>query len=86
VIEYVDNSNALLNQLNHLLLPDGYILIGTPNLANNDLPCPDVSGYYNSIHAPYHLHLYTTKSFESLSCRQERKAVNFLTDFITPLS
>jgi SAM-dependent methyltransferase len=77
VSEYVDDSNALLSQLNYLLAPGGYILIGTPNAANIDLTRPDVSNHYNPIYAPYHLHFYTAKPLESLASRQERKAVEF---------
>jgi len=77
VSEYVDDSNALLSQLNYLLAPDGYILIGTPNAANIDLTRPDVSNHYNPIYAPYHLHFYTAKPLESLASRQEREAVEF---------
>ena len=77
MIEYVDDSNALLSQLNYLLAPSGYILIGTPNAANIDLTRPDVSDHYNPIHPPYYVHLYTAKPLESLGCRQEREAVEF---------
>jgi SAM-dependent methyltransferase len=77
VIEHVDDPDALLSELNHLLAPGGYILIGTPNAANIDLTRPDISDHYNPIHAPYHLHLYTPKTLESLGNCQGWEAVEF---------
>jgi SAM-dependent methyltransferase len=77
VIEHIDDPDALLSELNHLLAPGGYILIGTPNAANIDLTRPDISDHYNPIHAPYHLHLYTPKTLESLGSRQGWEAVEF---------
>ena len=77
MIKYVDHFNALLSQLNYLLAPGGYILIGTSNAANIDLTRPEVYHHYNPIHAPYHLHLYTAKPLESLGFRQKRETVDF---------
>jgi 2-polyprenyl-3-methyl-5-hydroxy-6-metoxy-1,4-benzoquinol methylase len=77
VIEHVEDPNALLGELDGLLAPGGYILIGTPNTANIDLTRPNVSDFYNQVHVPYHLHLYTHESLELLGCRQGWKAVDF---------
>jgi len=77
VIEHVEDPNALLSELDTLLAPGGYILIGTPNAANLDLSKPSVSDFYNEVHVPYHLHLYTGKSLESLGYRQGWKSVDF---------
>ncbi|MCC5610260.1 class I SAM-dependent methyltransferase [Nostoc sp. CHAB 5834] len=41
VIEHVEDPNALLSELDSLLAPGGYILIGTPNAANIDVNQPD---------------------------------------------
>jgi SAM-dependent methyltransferase len=77
VIEHIEDPNELLSQLNSLLSPGGYILIGTPNAANIDLNHPDLSDYYNEVHVPYHLHLYTRQSLELLGCRQGWEPVDF---------
>lgn len=77
VIEHVEDPKALLCELDALLAPGGHILIGTPNAANIDLTQPNVSDYYNPVHVPYHLHLYTRESIESLGCRQGWEPVDF---------
>jgi SAM-dependent methyltransferase len=77
VIEHVEDPHALLSELDALLAPGGHILIGTPNAANIDLNQPSVSDYYNEVHVPYHLHLYTRSSLESLGRRQGWKPVDF---------
>jgi SAM-dependent methyltransferase len=77
VIEHVEDPNALLHELDTLLAPGGYILIGTPNAANLNLNQSSVSDFYNEVHVPYHLHLYTRKTLESLGRRQGWKPVDF---------
>lgn len=77
VLEHIEEPRALLSDLDKLLAPGGYILIGTPNAANIDLNQPNISDYYNEVHVPYHLHLYTRASLESLGRRQGWKAVDF---------
>ncbi len=77
VIEHVEDPKALLCELDDLLAPGGHILIGTPNAANINLTQPSVSDYYNPVHVPYHLHLYTRESIESLGCRQGWEPVDF---------
>lgn len=77
VIEHVENPRTLLSQLDALLAPGGHILIGTPNATNIDLAQPHVSDYYNSVHVPYHLHLYTRESMESLGSDQGWESVDF---------
>ena len=77
VIEHVEDPNTLLCELDSFLAPGGYILIGTPNAANIDLTQPSVSDYYNEVHVPYHLHLYTRESLEPLGRRQGWQPVDF---------
>lgn len=77
VIEHVEDPNTLLCELDGFLAPGGYILIGTPNAANIDLTQPSLSDYYNEVHVPYHLHLYTRESLESLGRRQGWQPVDF---------
>jgi SAM-dependent methyltransferase len=77
VIEHVEDPHALLCELNTLLAPGGYILIGTPNAANIDLTQASLSDYYNPVHVPYHLHIYTRNSLESLGHRQGWELVDF---------
>lgn len=77
VIEHVEDPNTLLSELNSLLAPGGYILIGTPNAANLDLSQPNKSDFYNAVHVPYHLHIYTRSVVESLGIKQEWKPVGF---------
>jgi hypothetical protein len=60
-----------------LLSPGGYIAIGTPNAAKLDLTRPRLSNYYNPVHVPYHLHIYTPESLESLGSRQGWEPVEF---------
>jgi SAM-dependent methyltransferase len=77
VIEHVEDPNALLSELDALLAPGGYILIGTPDAANLDLTKPNVPDFYNYVHVPYHLHMYTREVLESLGYRQGWKPVGF---------
>lgn len=77
VIEHVEDPYALLRELDSFLSPDGYILIGTPNAANIDLNRPSVSDFYNEVHVPYHLHLYTHESLKSLGCSQGWEPIDF---------
>lgn len=77
VIEHVEDPNGLLSRLDGFLAPGGHILIGTPNAANIDLNQPSVSDYYNEVHVPYHLHIYTRESLESLGRSQGWKPVDF---------
>lgn len=66
VIEHVEDAHALLSELNSLLSTGGYILIGTPNAANLNLNRPHLPDDYNLVHVPYHLHIYTRETLESL--------------------
>ncbi|WP_199320568.1 class I SAM-dependent methyltransferase [Leptolyngbya sp. FACHB-261] len=77
VVEHVENPSALLAELDALLAPGGYILIGTPNAENIDLNQANISDYYNSIHVPYHLHVYTREAIESLGRSQSWEPVDF---------
>lgn len=77
VIEHVEDPNQLLNQLDALLSPGGYVLIGTPNAAKIDLAQPSLSDYYNPVHAPYHIHIYTQESLEFLGRKQGWEPVDF---------
>ena len=77
VLEHIEEPHTFLSNLDKLLAPGGYILIGTPNAANIDLNQPHVSDYYNEVHVPYHLHLYTRAALESLGRRQGWEPVAF---------
>jgi SAM-dependent methyltransferase len=77
VIEHVEDPHALLSELNSLIAPGGYILIGTPNAANINLDKPDISDFYNSVHVPYHLHIYPRNVLESLGMKQGWEPVHF---------
>lgn len=77
VIEHVEDPRALLAQLDELLAPGGYILIGTPNAANIDLNRPDLCDNRNNMHIPYHLHIYTREVLESLGKNQGWEPVYF---------
>lgn len=77
VIEHVEDPHVLLAELNSLLSPGGYILIGTPNAANLDLNRPDLPDDYNLVHVPYHLHIYTRETLESLGRSQGWEPVDF---------
>jgi len=77
IIEHVEDPNTLLSELNSLLAPGGYILIGTPNADNIDLSQPNLAEYYNEVHVPYHLHMYTQEILELLGTRQGWKSVYF---------
>ncbi|NEQ68425.1 MAG: class I SAM-dependent methyltransferase [Symploca sp. SIO2D2] len=59
VIEHVEIPQTLLVKLDQLLKPGGYILIGTPNASHINLLESHRPNYYNSLHVPYHLHIYT---------------------------
>ncbi|HBB32523.1 MAG TPA: methyltransferase type 12 [Cyanobacteria bacterium UBA8803] len=70
VIEHVEDPHALLRELDSLLAPSGYILISTPDAANLDLTKPEVPDFYNYVHVPYHLHIYTREGMELLGRSQ----------------
>ena len=77
VIEHVEEPHVLLGKLDSLLSPGGYILIGAPNPANLDLNRPDLPDHYNFVHVPYHLHIYTRETLESLGRCQGWEPVEF---------
>jgi SAM-dependent methyltransferase len=77
VLEHVEDPRETLSRFNQLLAPGGYILIGIPNVENLNLEQPQISDHYNEIHVPYHLHLYTRQSLESLGREQGWEVVDF---------
>ncbi len=77
VIEHIEDPKALLRELDSLLSEEGYVMIGTPNAANIDLNQPDLSDFYNSVHVPYHLHIFTLESLMSLVKEFGWELVNF---------
>ena len=77
VIEHIEDPKPLLNQLDSVLSPGGYILIGTPNAAKIDLNRPGVPDSYHEVHIPYHLHIYTRESLESLGRNLQWQPVDF---------
>jgi SAM-dependent methyltransferase len=77
VLEHDEDPHALLSKLNHLLAPGGSILIGVPRADKIDLTQTDRSDYYNTIHAPCHLHIYTKAGLESLGRQQGWEPLTF---------
>ncbi|NEQ49342.1 MAG: class I SAM-dependent methyltransferase [Leptolyngbya sp. SIO3F4] len=77
VIEHVEDPHQFLSQINQLVAPGGYILIGTPNADNIDLSRPELAEYYNEVHVPYHLHMYNRETLESLGIQQNWQPVEF---------
>lgn len=77
VIEHVEDPRELLQKLDTLLAPCGRIMIGAPNADNLDLNQPQRSDYYNEIHVPYHLHIYTRKGIEQLGKAQGWTPIGF---------
>ncbi|KST62476.1 class I SAM-dependent methyltransferase [Mastigocoleus testarum] len=76
-IEHIEDPNELLSKLDLLLAPGGYVFIGTPNAANIKLDRADLSDYFNPVHVPYHLHIYTPESLKSLVSKQGWESVKF---------
>lgn len=64
VLEHVENPDALLKEMDALLAPGGRIFVGTPNAANLNLSRPEE--FWNEIHVPYHLHIYTREEVEKM--------------------
>jgi len=64
VIEHVEEPAALLGEIDRYVAPGGHILIGTPNADCIDLKRTDL--FINELHVPYHLHLLTRETLESL--------------------
>lgn len=77
VIEHVEDPNDFLSDINRLLSPGGYVLIGTPNAAKIDLKRSDVADHCYLVHAPYHLHLYTPETVKALGKKQGWEVVDF---------
>lgn len=66
VIGHFEDPNSILGQLDSLLSPGGYILIGTPNAANIDFNRPDLPDNYVSAHFPHQPHIYTRETLETM--------------------
>jgi SAM-dependent methyltransferase len=77
VLEHVEDADELLGKLDSLLAPGGHILIGVPRADRIDLTQPDRCDYYNAIHVPCHLHIYTKEGLESLGTQQGWQIVKF---------
>jgi SAM-dependent methyltransferase len=77
VIEHVEDPHSLLKKLDSLLVPGGYILIATSNADNIDLSKPHLAEYYNEVHVPYHLCIYTPEALEKLGNDQRWTMVEF---------
>jgi 2-polyprenyl-3-methyl-5-hydroxy-6-metoxy-1,4-benzoquinol methylase len=61
VVEHVEDPLQLLGMLDQLLAPGGCILVGTPNADRINLQQAHRPEYYNSLHAPYHRHIYNPR-------------------------
>lgn len=77
VIEHVERPRKLLTTLDALLTPGGHIMVGAPNAAHLKLDQPQLSDYYNEVHVPYHLHIYTRESVERLGKEQGWEPIGF---------
>jgi SAM-dependent methyltransferase len=77
VLEHDEDPYALLGKLNSLLAPGGCILIGVPRADTIDLTQTDRCDFYNAVHAPCHLHIYTKDGLESLGKQQGWQPVAF---------
>ncbi|MBN2561059.1 MAG: class I SAM-dependent methyltransferase [Phycisphaerae bacterium] len=75
VFEHVEAPNALLADVDGHVAPGGRVFIGTPNAANLDLTRPEE--FWNEIHVPYHLHIYTRGIVEGMGRRQGWMPVGF---------
>ncbi len=75
VLEHVEDADALLAELDDYLLPGGHIFVGTPNAASLDLGRPE--HFWNEIHVPYHLHIYTRPVVEEMGRRRGWTPVGF---------
>ena len=77
VIEHVEDPLATIEELDEMLRPNGFITIGTPNAASIDLEQKHIPDYFNSLHAPYHLHIYTPEALERLCAKVNWKLYKF---------
>ncbi len=77
VLEHVEDPYELLSKLDSLLAPGGHILIGVPRADHIDLAQPDRCDFYNAIHVPCHLHIYTKDGLASLGVKQGWEPVKF---------
>jgi 2-polyprenyl-3-methyl-5-hydroxy-6-metoxy-1,4-benzoquinol methylase len=77
VLEHVENPRAILQQLDQLIAPGGYVFISTPNADKVDLSQSHLPEYCNEVHAPYHLHMYTRKTLEALGSEYQWQAAEF---------
>jgi 2-polyprenyl-3-methyl-5-hydroxy-6-metoxy-1,4-benzoquinol methylase len=77
VIEHVEDAQELLASLDKLLLPGGYILIGTPNADRINLAQANRPEYYNALHVPYHRHIYPSARLQALATNQGWQVVRY---------
>ena len=77
VIQHIEDPNPILNKLDTLLAPGGYIFIGTPNAANIDFNRPDSPDNYICGHFPHQPHIYTRETIESLGKDRGWKPIDF---------
>lgn len=77
VIEHVEDPNAFLSDINRLVAPGGYILVGTPNASHIALDRPEIADYEYLVHVPYHLHILTREGLEQLGKQQGWEVVDF---------
>jgi SAM-dependent methyltransferase len=77
VLEHVEDPHQLLHQLDQWLVPGGHILIGLPGADRIDLTKPHCSDFYNAIHVPCHLHLFTKEVLADLGHQQGWEVARF---------
>lgn len=66
VIEHVESPIELLRELDSLLKPGGYVVVGCPNAEGIDLESNNKDKFVHELHQPYHLHIPTQAVVEGI--------------------
>jgi 2-polyprenyl-3-methyl-5-hydroxy-6-metoxy-1,4-benzoquinol methylase len=78
VLEHVDNPRAFVDDLKNLVVPGGYMAIGTPNADAIDLHDPlDQAG---PLHQPYHRHIPSAAELQKMTSEGSWQVVEFRKD------
>ena len=65
VVGRVDDPRALFAELDRLVTPGGFVLVGTATA--DDISLNNYTRHWTQLHPPYHLHIYTQAALERLS-------------------
>jgi 2-polyprenyl-3-methyl-5-hydroxy-6-metoxy-1,4-benzoquinol methylase len=66
-LEHVESPLALLERIDQLALPDGKIMIGTPDASAIDMARPEE--FAHTLHAPYHRHILSRRALIAAGTR-----------------